>query len=44
MGSTSTIFCNKCDYKRNVSTGPGMMYGSLDNLAIPEDEEYSKIF
>lgn len=44
MGSTSRIFCNKCDYKRDVSTGLGMMYWSLDNLAVSGEKEYSDIF
>ena len=44
MGSTSTIFCNKCDFKVDVSIGAGMMYWSLDNIASPEDKDYKDIF
>lgn len=44
MGSTSRIFCNKCNYTKDVSTGAGMMYWSLDNMAMPDDKEYSDIF
>lgn len=44
MGNISRIFCNKCDYKKDISTGAGMMYGSLDNIAFSDDKEYSDIF
>ncbi|MEW9078232.1 hypothetical protein [Terrisporobacter glycolicus] len=44
MGSTSRIFCNECDFNIYISTGPGMMYWSLDNIACPEEEEYGDIF
>lgn len=44
MGSTSRIFCNECDGKIDINIGPGMMYWSLDNLADPEDKNFSDMF
>lgn len=44
MGSISTIFCNKCDFKVDISIGPGMLYWSLDNIASPQYENYIDIF